>query len=108
MWIFAQDGFYSIVKKTDGYHVRSRCRQDLFNLGFTPVESYARSDYPWRVILSTEAELLQLMEQLGQTVNYPNFKSRVGQRPDQRHRLAAYNDIWGLMAREHLQKRTTN
>jgi hypothetical protein len=100
MWIFAQEGFYSIVKKPDGYHVRARRKQDLFNLGFTPVKSYAGSDYPWRVILPDKAELLKLMEQLGQSVDYPNFKSRVGQRPDQRHRLHAYQDIWGLMASE--------
>jgi len=104
MWIFAQDGFYSVVRKADGYHVRARRRQDLFNLGFTPVKSYAGSDYPWRVILPTEAELLKLMEQLGQSVNYPNFKSRVEQRPDQRHRLRAYHDIWALMAGETAPK----
>ena len=100
MWIFSQDGFYSIVKKPDGYHVRARRKQDLFNLGFTPVRSYAGSDYPWRVILPTQAELLKLMEQLGQSVTYPNFKSRVGQRPDQCHRLPVYHDIWELMAGE--------
>ena len=100
MWIFAQEGFYSIVRKPDGYHVRARRRQDLFNLGFTPVKSYAGSDYPWRVILPGQADLLQLLEQLGHSISYPNFKTRVGQRPDQRHRLPAYHEIWALMANE--------
>jgi len=100
MWIFSQDGFYSIAQKGEGYHVRTRCKQDLFKLGLTPTKSYAGSDYPWRAILPNRAELLKLFEQLGSSVKYPNFKERIGERPDQRHRLGAYHKIWALMAKE--------
>ena len=37
-------------------------------------------------------------------LDYPNFKSRVGQRPNQCHRLRAYHDIWALMAGETAPK----
>ena len=100
MWIFSEDGFYSIAQKGEGFHVRTRCKQDLFKLGLTPTKSYAGSDYPWRAILPNRAELLKLFEQLGSSVKYPNFKERIGERPDQRHRLGVYHKIWALMAKE--------
>ena len=100
MWIFSQDGFYSIVQKGEGFHVRARRKQDLFNVGLTPAKSYAGSDYPWRAVLTDRAELLKLIEQLGNSVKYPNFKERIGQRPDQQHRIGAYHKIWALMAKE--------
>ena len=100
MWIFSQEGFYSIVQKDEGFHVRTRRKQDLFNLGLTPTNSYPGSDYPWRAILPNRAELLKLMEQLGNSVNYPNFKKRIGGRPDQHHRQGVYHKIWALMAQE--------
>ena len=100
MWIFSQEGFYSIVQKGERFHVRTRRKQDLFNLGLTPTKSYAGADYPWRAILPNRAELLKLIEQLGNSVHYSNFKERIGQRPDQRHRVGAYHKIWALMAQE--------
>src|SRR5260370_22364673 len=102
MWIFSQEGFVSIVQKPDGYHVRSRRKGDLINLGLTAVKSYAGSDYPWRAILPNKAELSKLMEKLGSSVNYPNFKACVGGRADQRHRVGDYHKIWALMAKEEV------
>ena len=32
MWIASKFGWFSIVKKTDGWHVRARVRQDLETL----------------------------------------------------------------------------
>jgi hypothetical protein len=99
MWIFSQDGFYSVVQKGEQFHVRARRRQDLVNLGLTATKSYAGSDYPWRAILPGRDELLKLLEKLGKSVDYPNFKGRVGERPDQRDRIGDYHKIWALMAK---------
>ena len=100
MWIFSQDGFYSIVQKGEQFHVRARRKQDLVNLGLPPTKSYAGSDYPWRTILPNRGELLMLLEKLGKSVDYPNFKGRIGERLDQRNRLGEYHKIWALMAKE--------
>jgi hypothetical protein len=100
MWIFSQDGFYSIVQKGEQFHVCTRRKQDLVNVGLTPTKSYAGSDYPWRAILANRAELLMLLEKLGEFINYPNFKGRIGERPDQANRLGEYHKIWALMAKE--------
>jgi hypothetical protein len=56
MWIFSQDGFYSIVQKGEQFHVRTRRKQDLVNVGLTPTKSYAGSDYPWRANIVELAE----------------------------------------------------
>ena len=100
MWIFSQDGFYSIVQKGEQFHVRARRKQDLVNVGLSAIHSYAGSDYPWRTILSSRAELLMLLEKLGQSIDYPNFKERIHERPDQKNRLGEYHKIWALMAKE--------
>ena len=100
MWIFSQDGFYSIVQKGGGYHVRTRRKQDLVNVGLTPTKSYAGADYPWRAILSNRAELLKLMDALGNSVDYPNFKGHIATRSDQKDRLDRYHKIWAMMAEE--------
>ena len=81
MWIFSQDGFYSIVQKGEQFHVRARRKQDLVNVGLTPTKSFAGSDYPWRAILANRGELLMLMEKLGKSVDYPNFKARISVMP---------------------------
>jgi hypothetical protein len=100
MWIFSQEGFYSIVQKEDSFHVRARRQRDLVNVGLSPVKSYPGSDYPWRAILNNKIELLKLVERLGDSVKYPNFKNRIGERADQKSRLGTYHKIWALMAKE--------
>ncbi len=100
MWIFSQDGFYSIVQKGEGFHVRARREQDLVNVGLTATMSYAGSDYPWRAILPNRADLLKLMEKLGNSVDYPNFKAHVSSRVDQKDRVPAYHQIWAIMGKE--------
>ena len=47
-------------------------------MGLAATKSYAGSDYPWRAILPNRAELQKLMQTLGHTVDYPNFKDRSG------------------------------
>ncbi|HSI82960.1 MAG: hypothetical protein ACAI35_19360 [Candidatus Methylacidiphilales bacterium] len=100
MWIFTQHGFYSVVKKETTWHIRARAKQDLVNLGLTPVKSYPGSDYPWRCIIEDEVQWNAIMKQLAASVDYPNFKGRIAEKADQRHRLHQYHDIWAIMARE--------
>ena len=99
MWIFSQDGFYSIVNKGDVFHVRARRERDLVNVGLSATKSYAGSDYPWRAILPNRLELQKLMEKLGNSVNYPNFKAHVETRDDQNDRVPAYHRIWAIMGK---------
>jgi hypothetical protein len=104
MWIFSVQGFYSIVKKEDGYHVRARTKQDLLNLkkwaglNASVLKSFPGSDYAWRMILQTEAELQTAISSLGRSINYPNFKNAVAQRPDQRNKTSALAKVWATMA----------
>jgi len=104
MWIFCQDGFYSIVQKGEGFHVRARREQNLVNVGLTATKSYSGSDYPWRAILPNRAELQKLMVSLSNSVDYPNFKGHVASRIDQKDRLDQYHKIWAMMAEERESK----
>ena len=99
MWIFSQEGFYSIVQKGGGFHVRARREQDLINVDLQATKSYAGSDYPWRAILPNRAELLKFMEKLANSVEYPNFKAHVETRKDQKERVPAYHKIWAIMGK---------
>ncbi len=35
---------------------------------------------------------------LASTLDYDNFKSKIGRTPDQKSKLDAYHEIWGVMA----------
>jgi hypothetical protein len=37
------------------------------------------------------------MRRLAETIDYPNFKSRVAERPDQRAKGHAYHEVWDTM-----------
>ena len=105
MWLFTVHGFYSIVKKDHVYHLRSREKQDLENLRrMVPSlpkvqDSFKGSDYPFRLILR-EDEKDSVMFVLAKTIDYPNFKSAVGTRADQREKPEKYHEVWGVMARD--------
>lgn len=101
MWIASKLGFYSIVQKTPGeWHVRARIRADLVRLSFAvapsavEIEEWPAADYRWRFIVRDASELVTIFEALAETVDYSNFKSEVGTRPDQRPKLAAYHTLW--------------
>lgn len=104
MWIASKLGFYSVVRKSaDEFHIRARFRSDLENLlaaGFDGevVESFPGSDYPWR-ILAQAAQMPHLWQLLGESVDYDNFKAKIGKTPDQRDKLHAYHEIWAVMHR---------
>lgn len=98
MWLCTQLGFFSIVRKdADTFHIRARCREDLYQLANAagtgiPIASYAGSDYPWR-ILCPATDLLQFMSALTTSIDYGNFKSAIAGSPAQRPKLSAYHDI---------------
>jgi hypothetical protein len=62
------------------------------------VESWAGSDYPWRMIVSP-ASLGEVMAALEGSVDYGNFKGMIGVEPDQADKAGAYHEIWDVMNR---------
>lgn len=127
MWMMTKHGFYSIVQKSDGFHIRSRERQDLENLaigigGETKIEriavydeqgalvgyvngrdesTYSIFETPnndYRFRIITDGETLQkVMAWIGRTCDYDNFKSRIDSDPRQKHK--PYHEVWGVLAR---------
>lgn len=98
MWICSQLGFFSIVRKGGTYHVRARVRGDLENLleaaGLDlEIHQSPDADYRWRILV-TESQLATLMATFGDSVDYPNFKSRIHSRPDQVDKAPAYGNLW--------------
>jgi hypothetical protein len=106
MWLFTQHGFCSIVadRTQPGQHlVRARIRADLENLkklaGITgPIQATPDADYGYRLSVDA-ATLIRLMNALANTIDYPNFKGRIAQRPDQAGRSATYHRIWAEAAK---------
>jgi hypothetical protein len=106
MWLFTQHGFYSVVadrQQAGRFLVRARVRGDLENLlsvaklTATIVET-RNADYRHRLSVDA-AGLATVMAALAHTVDYPNFKGRIGQLPDQRAKLDAYHKVWATVAK---------
>jgi hypothetical protein len=102
MWLMTKHGFYSIVQKEPGkYHIRSREPQDLENLvdrvPLPQVEIYdtPSRDYAARLIVDQQI-LMLILEFLGNTVDYDNFKDCIANTADQAHK--PYHEIWGILA----------
>jgi hypothetical protein len=115
MWICSTLGFYSLVRKgAEEVHLRARCREDLealservarvsyphgeagqtgMSTSLEVLASHPGSDYSWRIILRTDAELALVMEVLAASVTYPNYKSAIAASDSQRDKLDAYHDI---------------
>ncbi|MCK9154645.1 MAG: hypothetical protein M0P12_00875 [Paludibacteraceae bacterium] len=117
MWICSKFGFYSIVFKEGSYQVRAREKKDLVNLitvcGFHGKEicEFKMSDYQYRVLIDKN-ELFTVMEILGDSIDYSNFKSMIDHRPDQKNK--PYHRIWNVLAEalgcygEYLDKHQNN
>lgn len=107
MWLATQHGFYSIVLKDDGhYHVRSRLKKDLENLLMLVrkhhiIHRLESADYRYRIIVG-QSDFVDIMAHFALALDYPNFKSQIATRPDQREKLEAFHEIWAILA--HLQK----
>ncbi|MCC7519615.1 MAG: hypothetical protein IT578_10570 [Verrucomicrobiae bacterium] len=111
MWLFTQFGFYSIVRKQDGIHVRGRVRKDLENLKAAaklegeildwrkPKPGGYKADYPYRIILTDNTDLRRIMCLLADILDYPNFKGHIEADPIQRERDEAYFKVWDVMRR---------
>lgn len=102
MWLMTKHGFYSIVCKKPGeYHVRSRERLDLENLlkgvplPDAMIVDTPKADYACRIV-TDGATVLAILEFLGKTLDYANFKGKVDATPDQRHK--PYHEVWDVMA----------
>lgn len=101
MWLMTQHGFYSVVKKENGYHVRARERADLLPLIGTVLRDADSeiidtplNDYPYRIIVDND-RLIEIMEFLGNSVDYDNFKALVDSIPAQKRK--PYHQIWAIM-----------
>ncbi|MDE0558771.1 hypothetical protein OU792_02175 [Algoriphagus sp. NF] len=100
MWIASKNGFVSIVQhrdKPDQVLFRARVRKDLESL--FPKESIIETpeaDYGFRVHVSKQEAVSVISQQVWE-IDYPNFKNAIAQNPEQRDKLSAYHDIWGVM-----------
>ncbi len=112
MWIASKLGFFSIVQKEGGWHVRGRLRDDLDRLnqaafrGKREVQEWPTADYRWRIVLMKPDDLGRVFETLARSVDYTNFKSQIGSLPHQREKLGAYHDLWSSLYR--IQERSEN
>ena len=107
MWIATRIGFFSIVKKDEGWHIRARVKADLERLrdfvleeagiDIGSIQTWPDADYRWRCITSEELVLLEMVEALALDIDYPNFKNEVASQPDQRDKLDAYSELWGAL-----------
>ena len=104
MWIASRHGWYSVVRRDDGWHVRARVRGDLENLIRAaqlpltcPIREWDGSDYRYRLIV-TAAQLQKICRALGESVNYPNFKKTIEEIADQSDKLDVYHQVWGAVA----------
>jgi hypothetical protein len=105
MWIASKFGWFSIVRKDDGFHVRARVREDLRALmeacglsGEVELREWDGSDYRYRIIIDKVA-LDRVMATLADELDYPNFKGVIGGLPGQRDKLHAYHAIWETMSK---------
>lgn len=103
MWLMTKHGFYSIVqKKPNEYHVHARVRKDLENLvervplRGAEIHSSQQADYPFRIVAGKE-NVLKVMQFLGDTLDYSNFKNTIARTPDQQKKHDAYSAVWHTM-----------
>lgn len=108
MWIASTHGWFSIVKKDGGFHVRARHASDLEALqravggafATLPVHHTPQADYHARIFVPGDGagEVIDsVFVVLGRSVDYPNFKSRIAAMPEQRDKLSRYHDVWEAM-----------
>tara|TARA_R110000751_G_scaffold152635_7_gene257810 strand:+ start:2683 stop:3102 length:420 start_codon:yes stop_codon:yes gene_type:complete len=106
MWVFAENGFISIVRhrhKPEFVLVRARVEVDLGNFvagcgemaSHYAIEHTPEADYPWRVMLPKGVAANGLVRQL-LDIDYPNFKAAIEERVEW-DRDDAYGKVWGAM-----------
>ncbi len=104
MWLCTQHGFFSVVEKKPGeYHIRARVKGDLENLkayasalsmpALPEIETWPRADYRYR-IRGDAGMMAAVLIALAKNIDYPNFKNRIRERPDQAAKWEGYEHIW--------------
>ena len=118
MWIASKFGWFSIVKKDGGVHVRARNEADLAELQAAVGGEFAKmkihstpaADYCARVFVPQEeaAHVLHaIMRTFAESIDYANFKGEIGALPSQRDKLSCYHDVWDTMFRYQRSRRPT-
>jgi len=106
MWLATKYGFFSIVKKSGNWHLRSRTVSDLTELKAAvsslspyPIQENIGTDYAARLLIPENETpvMTDLFLQLLQSIDYPNFKSKIGATPSQCDKLNAYHSLWDVM-----------
>jgi hypothetical protein len=103
MWLCTKFGFYSITRKKDSeWHIRGRSEQDLLNIKDAcelkePVIRTAPADYRWRIVVEDKSTMDKVFQLLCETLDYSNFKGKVGKTPDQNNKLGIYHGWWDDM-----------
>jgi hypothetical protein len=99
MWICSTLGFFSIVKKQSAWQVRARDSRDLVRLiagvglGAHPIITTPDADYRWRIVVN-KRQLDRILITLGDSIEYPNFKSQIAGDLGQASKLGAYHAFW--------------
>jgi len=108
MWLFTEFGFYSTVENRDDSEtllVRSRAKRDMDALvdllPAPPVKGvwFDRThDYPWRAIVR-KADLAVLVSAAVGSIDYDNFKGRLGVTPgfNEGGRLRMMHEVWAAV-----------
>lgn len=98
MWIYTQNGFYSIVEDRDDPDrllVRARVKGDIERLWpKSKVTEDAGSDYAFRARLSRNAVQKVLVSEI-KAIDYDNFKQRIGDKDPEREHW--YHKVWSMM-----------
>jgi hypothetical protein len=111
MWVASKYGFFSIVKKDGGWHIRARKAADLKLLQKAVGSTFAGekihltpdADYCARIFITDHSDgrgavqIDRIMSALGESVDYGNFKSMIAETPDQQDKLPAYHRMWSAM-----------
>lgn len=105
MWIASKYGFFSIVKKDGGWHIRARNAEDLEllknELSLPKITHTPEADYCARIFVADDTTgkdtMAKLMSALGESVDYPNFKNAIAASTAQRDKLHSYHDVWSVM-----------
>lgn len=105
MWIASKFGFFSIVKKDGGWHIRARNVEDLKllqdQLSLPAITHTPEADYCARIFVADDNSgkdtMAALMAVFGESIDYPNFKNAIAESPIQRDKLHSYHAVWSVM-----------
>jgi len=103
MWLFNQDGFYSIVQKPNDTQltIRARCAEDLERLRVRWLPTLSATihgggtDYPVRARCERRAVADALLA-MTLAIDYSNFKGRLATTCSKQHLVAAHQ-VWEAM-----------